>query len=424
MKIFALEKNVNNCKKQVIFVKIKYFILFMSIKSAKFRLINISKYKVCVNIQEKRKTIEQREIFSLLHTRTYTNISVTHTTTQQFCGTMEGDDKCRICKIVVADDDDESLCCDFCEKWVHYGCIKKPQRPFSELADLPKWYCSNRCKSKGEDQMSDQKQIFLMLSDIKKTVNEIPAIKQAMEDLKKKELVNIHNTIEDLKKKYLTIIKGTIEELRINIEFHNQQYIDLKKEVQESIDNQNEDITKLRANNNNLSREVQLIKSELNRVKQDRLKRDAICFGIPYAKSEDASAVIQQLLRDYQLDVDGIESCRRVSQKKGDGQISKTPPIVITFREAFLRDRLINKTKKITINADKFGDENPTNGKSQKVYFKELLTSENKKLFESTKVALKDKVRYIWCKNGGIFVRLQENGKSWFISNIELLVLK
>lgn len=204
-------------------------------------------------------------------------------------------------------------------------------------------------------------------------------------------------------------------------------YDDLKKEVvdiQQEISNlRKNELTELRKNNSNLNAELQHIKTQVNNLQQEKLRCKAICFGLPFVQKENIKNSIDNLLAKYKITSNGLNNCRRAqaknTKKKGN------PPVILIFNDFKSRDELLAKCKNVVLD---YEDYDPTlsntaetssaiKNRSHKIYFKELLTSDTKKLLDATKAALSDKVKYIWYTNGKILVKKKEGDPASVVNN-------
>lgn len=102
-----------------------------------------------------------------------------------------------------------------------------------------------------------------------------------------------------------------------------------------------------------------------------------------------------------------MSSCTSKKYKK-----KGNPPVILTFNDFKSRDELLAKCKNVVLD---YEDYDPT--RSHKIYFKELLTSDTKKLLDATKAALSDKVKYIWYTNGKILVKKKEGDPASVVNN-------
>lgn len=114
-------------------------------------------------------------------------------------------------------------------------------------------------------------------------------------------------------------VKSKISDLTKNIEYHNQMYDDLKKEVvdiQQEISNlRKNELTELRKNNSNLNAELQHIKTQVNNLQQEKLRCKAICFGLPFVQKENIKNSIDNLLAKYKITSNGLNNCRHAQAK-------------------------------------------------------------------------------------------------------------
>ena len=94
---------------------------------------------------------------------------------QEHAKTGESIEKCRKCKIVVKAEDN-ALCCDLCDEWLHAGCgqVNKDLYHILKKYKDQEWYCMVHCKG----------QVRQFTIKIKKLTQEMDEMKQELETLK------------------------------------------------------------------------------------------------------------------------------------------------------------------------------------------------------------------------------------------------
>lgn len=270
---------------------------------------------------------------------------------------------------VAVTDSDQALCCDSCDKWCHYNCITPQTLSFERLEKKAFFYCSDECKTK--------------LS---------PALIKQFE-----------------------IIKQTINELSKNIEKTNTSVGLCKKEVEIV----KLDVLNLKKADDSIYQELNTVKSELNQIKQENLKINAICFGVVHQEKEKTLEVLSNILRDNNIPTTGLISCRRIFNKNSN-KFNVQLPIILTFSSDKERNLLLQNTRKTkifsTVASSSLNADSTSSTARVPIIFKVLLTRQNKVLYDATIKSLSKKVKHIWTTNGKIIVRVAEKDKKlWYI---------
>ncbi|XP_046662834.1 uncharacterized protein LOC124355719 [Homalodisca vitripennis] len=129
---------------------------------------------------------------------------------------------------------------------------------------------------------------------------------------------------------------------------------------------------------------------------------------IPETQREDTYAVLNDVGKaiGVELKKEKVVAAHRVPtfSKK------RTPPIVVRFTSYDEKDEWINGFQRVRpLMADKI---NPNLNSSTRVFVNEHLSPENKQLLSKTKEAAREKnYKYVWNRDGRIFVRRSEGEK-------------
>uniref|UniRef100_T1I2R5 FP protein C-terminal domain-containing protein n=1 Tax=Rhodnius prolixus TaxID=13249 RepID=T1I2R5_RHOPR len=169
---------------------------------------------------------------------------------------------------------------------------------------------------------------------------------------------------------------------------------------------------------NKLEKQNLLLKSELIQTQQSTHYNAIKILNFPNAEKEDPLEVFKKVcgLINFDFNFEFINDCFCLNAKN-----NKFPPMIII---KFLREKdklsLLKflKEKKIRLKADMFEKGNS----SVPIYISEFLSPELNQLFKDARSFKRsDKLKYVWVRNGRIFVKVSENSKPKIIrSNLDL----
>ena len=139
--------------------------------------------------------------------------------------------------------------------------------------------------------------------------------------------------------------------------------------------------------------------------------------GIPENENENLQIIFKKICEFLSLDTLSIDFIHRVPLWEKNS--NKHKPIIVRLLSRVDRDAILNAYKgKRT--PQKSGLE--IEGLSNSCYINEHLSQHNKTLFKQTREIAKEKVyKYVWVKNGNIFVRKNETSKITHIKNLDYL---
>lgn len=299
-------------------------------------------------------------------------------------------------------DDQDAIQCDNCEKWKHSKCFQRKE--FEKAKDKMLWFCGVKCETD---------------SGIDREVASITVKNPTMSDIMKcmgqffKQYRDVNNF---LKKQNLEDVKADI----VKIKKENRQ-----RDIQiENLRNEIGQLKQLQINNKVICYNVAIKTAKIsatgdsdNRPLTNSANTTADEYGrqtVPTTPNEPvkttikpcdkpAISVIEEYIQHHEMHVDAmvkIQSAYKIKAKD-----SKPAPIVITFDGSDSKLKFIDQIKK-----------SKKNNKAIKIKVSEFLTSETRELLQEAKSGLGDKFKYIWSKNGQIYVREKDDSKPIRIS--------
>lgn len=197
--------------------------------------------------------------------------------------------------------------------------------------------------------------------------------------------------------------------------FLSQQYDNFRK-VMDNIMKDNVDLRKenviLTKRASVMETEITQARNEINDLEQYGRRSMLEIAGIPRSSKEDAEEIVLDLCKSMNVKVkpEDIEACHRISPRD-------TASIIVKFCTRKTRDKVM--AQRNTLKGKKTHDLNLVlESKSAYVYINESLTKKNKEIFSATLNFKKENhYKYIWTRNGTIYIRKSDNCKALRIRN-------
>lgn len=357
---------------------------------------------------------------------------------------------CSACRGKIAQDD--SLACYQCKERYHYACVGiATQQPSAGLKN--RWVCP-KCKSKepkqgnlgtpvrpiGDGQISQgdsanvtmrnknrnttldsnispqtEKNCKCSCSDIN-TLREIikseirSTINECLEEIiASKVTPKLHNIREEI-----TCFRESMDFINAKFEEFNRDYV-LHKEAVESMIKENE----------SLRSTVQILTYRVNQMEQHSRVNNIEIQCVPEHKTENLITLVTQLGQTigYPIHENDVAYCTRTA--KVDTNSPRSRSILIKFISPRVRDSVLaavvqynKKHKDDKLNTAHLG----MGGKKSAVYVIENLSPENKQLHAATRKRAKElNYRFVWVRNGRIYVRKTESSEAVLIRDMDTI---
>lgn len=350
--------------------------------------------------------------------------------------------KCH-CGCEIALRSNEKIVCSLskCKKSFHYECV---QIPLANLKTQKNWKCPECTvqslalqRSQGKDNTPIKPQCDLNTSE--QNVNKKRGTAVAEYDMDEA----IENE-EDQAEGLFSSIPATLEtELRLlirkllveefssirkemrsfdeSLKFFNNQFEEMKKTVSACT----EDNKQLRKELDLMQCKVKDLESKVSVMEQDSRQSNIELQNLPEHRNENLVNTMLQLSRvvDYVLSENDIVACNRVQKQN---QNSKAPrAVVCRLSNRLKRDNLLaavikynrsHPKEKVNTKLLGYGDNEAP------IYISEHLTPSNKSLHAATRIwARENKFKFVWVRNGKIFVRKDENHPAKMVSHVDTL---
>ena len=290
--------------------------------------------------------------------------------------------KCNKCNLAVPVDGD-FVFCKGCDSALHYdSCsgLKKTTYQGKSQEDKNNWRCKpcRDLKKTGQTTPSGDSQTF-SFSD---------AGLDAIEDLKRE--------FRESFKNFTCEITASNEKLLLKVNELEGTVTSLQKQVKEK------DIV------------IHNLSHQLYHLDQYGRNKNLEIENVEYKKEESVEEIVLNLAKELSIDIvrSDIDAAHRLPSKD-----SKRPPkILVQFVARKKRDSFLAK-RKAGITSDRLV---PGGNQKLKIYINENLTLFNKELHYQVKLRAKENnFKFVWVKQGKVFVRKDESNKSIKILSIE-----
>ena len=160
----------------------------------------------------------------------------------------------------------------------------------------------------------------------------------------------------------------------------------------------------------------------MNQLKKSAENSEAILkeknfeiHGIPHYNNENLNDTIINIAKnlDMQMDEKDIDNVYRIKKHRKEGS-SKPEPIIVTFMRREMKEKFISLRRHRSMYAREIGFEDSQN----QVFINDHLTKRSKELLWKARNLKREKnYKYVWYKNGNIYLRKNDNTEAMRISN-------
>lgn len=233
----------------------------------------------------------------------------------------------------------------------------------------------------------------------------------------------ITSIIKQLVSENLSNISQQISGFHESLSFFNKQYDELVKTVNE----RNEAINCLISRNETLSTQVSNLTVRIEQMEQNMRSSNIEINGIPEHKSENLFKTIEQLgtIVANPVGDSDILHVTRIAKLNRDSDRPRS--VIVKLRSQRRRDELLAAVTKFnkTNRNDKLNSEHlGIGGHRVPVFVSEHLTPANKHLHAAARKKAKESgAKFVWVRDGRVFVRKDEQSHAIYIKNEHSLKL-
>ncbi|KAJ0182175.1 hypothetical protein K1T71_002897 [Dendrolimus kikuchii] len=214
----------------------------------------------------------------------------------------------------------------------------------------------------------------------------------------------------------ISLLRQELLELKHQITAMSSTALENQTKVREELETAQKSIIDLKCT-------VTQLQQRLNFQEQNELRNEIEIIGIPELNNENLAHVIQVTSQKIgiQLAETDIDYMSRIGPKRSQETHSLTTrqhqprPIIVKLLRRQKRNEIISAAKA----RKNLTSESIVPGSPKKIYINERLTKDHRVLFrEARDQAAANKFKYCWIKNGGIFVRENDNKPAIKINSI------
>lgn len=230
-------------------------------------------------------------------------------------------------------------------------------------------------------------------------------------------------TIAEVVSEKFQSLNDSISSIEASLNFINSQYEQMKTTLAEKVDT----INQLQKQNESLVSTVKDLSQRVGDIEQQMRVNNVEINGIPEHSNENLTITLAQLGKtvEYPLDSNDILLATRVAKLQKDSPRPRT--VIAKFRSRAIRDGLIAAVSKFNKAnaADKLSSTHlGCGGPRVPVFVSEHLSLSNKRLHAAARLKAKDfHYKFVWIRDGRIYVRKNETSQALYIRNTDSLQL-
>lgn len=298
---------------------------------------------------------------------------------------------CTRCDEQLSKEGDIVTCKAGCKKEYHIQCTGLSVNSYARMSEKKReaWICLNcREEKKRKEKMDEVEDIM-----DKRGCSQIIEV-SADSSL----LIQLNNNVLKL--------TDEMKDLKKSVQFISNQYDKLLEEVI--------GLKVIKATHEVMSNKIVSLENRVNELEQYSRGRNIEIKGVEESPNENLKQVVVKIankLGEAEITEKDIDIVHRV------GNMNNRSPkdIIVQFKDRESRNKMLSKKKRRVVSSEVTGGRN-----DDTVYLNEHLTPFNKQLFWEAKIKSKEcNYRFVWSKDGKIFVRKNEKDRAYRIRNEE-----
>lgn len=314
---------------------------------------------------------------------------------------MDMSRKCSICADLLPNDGRIMTCVE-CKSSYHLGaaCSGISDSTFTTMgvAKRDKWRCK-ACRPSGASVSAVENTFLAQLAAVNEKLDILKSLKENVDSLlqlpaKVDHLLSLKPVVDKL--------TDTVAAVQTSIEFFSEKYDSLLSQVvanDKVVKALESDVGSLRECVSDQAFTIQRLQTELNDMDQYSRLPNMEIRGLPFHANEDLRKVISDMAMKINLDEynqTDVLSVHRLPAKR-----DKTPDVIVRFASANIKEKWMAARGRLrSLSRD---------GVLPYLFFNDNLTRANRELFWMARAKGKEKMyKFVWVKNGKIFVRKNE----------------
>ena len=317
---------------------------------------------------------------------------------------------CKICNTQVNRKKPGIQCSSFCEEFYHGQCLGLTMTQLDTLrVDGASWSCAD-CRQNSPARVDRRASMGQQIQQ-----SQLAGPTNSLGSRSSTYLGDV-SVLEELRK-----IREEMVMLRESVSFCSNKITDFQGELAKMSD-RIKVVDKLVAENNQLKSKLQSAENKINDLDQSARSKNLEIHGIPERENENLLEIFKKVGQTLKVVVDDnmVEFIHRVPTNGKYSPREKPKNIIVGLLSRKHRDSILSAVKSVRTQSE--GNHLAVEGLSNKVYINEHLTIINKILHKETRdVARQKKYKYVWVKNGNIFVRKTDVSQILHIKSLDML---
>lgn len=227
--------------------------------------------------------------------------------------------------------------------------------------------------------------------------------------------INMKNSKKDkpVQDYNISIIFQFMSDIKQSMEFINAEF-EILKEDNKELRNNIKDLQSIKKENEILKKNIVGMEEKIHLLEQEEKNKNIVLSGIREEKNEDLNQITKKFFKiiNFEVKSDEIKHVRRINSKN---QKNNKTPILIELKNKEIKNEVFKKRKERGL---VFAEEMGFKNDQGIIYINENLTLANQILFKKARDKKREiKFKYVWTKNGKIFMRKNDNSKIIYIQH-------
>lgn len=214
----------------------------------------------------------------------------------------------------------------------------------------------------------------------------------------------------DISREMRKVVKDELESVTCSLEFINSQLADLENVVKQQdntikmLVNKNTDLVN---KNKNLELRIAAVEQRAAEVDQKLLASTVEIAGLPETPNQNVLKVAETVAAKLKVECQQIVSARRLYTRRKD----RPGPVIVEMSSKAARDQWISSSRNQQLHAGHIFSDLTSENAASRIYIRPALTQHTKSLLYNAKQRLGASYKYVWCKEGKIYVKKDEDSK-------------
>ena len=156
------------------------------------------------------------------------------------------------------------------------------------------------------------------------------------------------------------------------------------------------------------------LEQRVQEMEQQQLEKYIEITNIPWDENENLNTILHKIAAKLKVSIEDVNSVKRQTAKKDRPAI-----IQVEMKDKNIQTKWLTAAKTIKIASSSIVPNLTASTTDETIFIREALTPYNKSLLWNAKQELKKSYKFIWCKQGIVRVRQNENSKILVIRSIE-----